>query len=217
MIHTFGCSYTKHKWPTWADMIGDTNEVTNWGRAGLGNLSILSDVNEKKRNGFIKEDDTVFIMLSSPDRIDLWNTNKQEWYGWGSIYNTPQLSQLVPVWNEETGLKWTLMVVESLHAILNGINHRIFRAFPFENWGDSNTIKKINQLVDSIIPLQQFSTQYPLPTINGIVDGHPSLQCGWDWLNLWWNPSETAKERYKIWNNELGIEYGGKDWKTQII
>ena len=43
-IFTFGCSWTRYVWPTWADIIKYTDqkpEVHNWGKPGIGNVGIL--------------------------------------------------------------------------------------------------------------------------------------------------------------------------------
>ena len=42
-IITFGCSWTKYLWPTWANVISEILEVplVNQGYAGIGNVAIL--------------------------------------------------------------------------------------------------------------------------------------------------------------------------------
>ena len=44
---TFGCSFTRYKWPTWSDIIKqEIPETINYGKAGAGNLYISNQLVE---------------------------------------------------------------------------------------------------------------------------------------------------------------------------
>lgn len=85
-LFTFGCSFTKFPWPTWADILGSTAEhYENWGREGAGNFFIFNSVVEcNLRNTFTK-DDTVIVMWSNVTRCDTYIDNT--WFTPGNIFN----------------------------------------------------------------------------------------------------------------------------------
>ena len=41
MLYTFGCSFTKYVWPTWADLLLSQVDGENWGMCGGGNKFIF--------------------------------------------------------------------------------------------------------------------------------------------------------------------------------
>ena len=76
-LFTFGCSFTRYFYPTWADFIGiGFKHYENWGRAGAGNFYITSQVYECHQVNKLQKEDTVLIMMSSIDRFDFidWNS-----------------------------------------------------------------------------------------------------------------------------------------------
>jgi hypothetical protein len=85
-LFTFGCSFTKYRWPTWADILGqEFDDHQNWGETGAGNLLILCSLMEAIQRESISSNDTVIIMWSSPGREDRWV--KGNWITPGNIYN----------------------------------------------------------------------------------------------------------------------------------
>ena len=73
-LFTFGCSFTKYAWPTWADIIG-TNYKThyNLGHAGAGNYYVALKLYETHLKYNITSNDDVIIMLSSANRLDIYD------------------------------------------------------------------------------------------------------------------------------------------------
>lgn len=85
-IFTFGCSFTKCPWPTWADIIIKENGCgENWGRGGASNYYIFNAVIECNIRKKIKPEDTVIIMWTSVDRQSYYKNN--QWLTYGSIHN----------------------------------------------------------------------------------------------------------------------------------
>lgn len=67
----FGCSFTKYKWPTWADILGKSfDEYYNFAASGAGNFYIYSQVINALVEYEINENDLVIIMWSSFTRED---------------------------------------------------------------------------------------------------------------------------------------------------
>lgn len=70
MIYTYGCSFTKWRWHTWSDWLGEyTDEpVTNLAWPGNSNQTILYQILSTD----ISDYDTVYVMLTAPNRTGMW-------------------------------------------------------------------------------------------------------------------------------------------------
>lgn len=87
-LFTFGCSHTSYYWPTWADILSkEIPDVKyyNFGKIGLGNLYISSQVAEVNKRFKFTDSDLVIIMWSSFTREDRYF--KGNWRGHGNIFN----------------------------------------------------------------------------------------------------------------------------------
>ena len=85
-LFTFGDSFTRYRWPTWADILArQYKEYYNWGRRGSGNHLIFNSVIEASKRHKFTKNDTVFIMWSSIAREDRYINN--DWLVSGSIYS----------------------------------------------------------------------------------------------------------------------------------
>jgi hypothetical protein len=88
---TFGCSFTKYHWPTWADIIlkqaniEEGIEGDNWGMPGVGNLFIAIQVQHAIATGLLKAGDHAFIAWSTLSREDRLVDGK--WLTPGNIFN----------------------------------------------------------------------------------------------------------------------------------
>ena len=77
-LFTFGCSFTRYKWPTWADALAPLYDShQNWAQGGAGNSFILYSLSESHARHGIAADDTVIIMWSSRDREDRYDNGWQ--------------------------------------------------------------------------------------------------------------------------------------------
>jgi hypothetical protein len=95
-LFTFGCSFTKYNWPTWADVFGlEFEHSENWGVAGIGNVGIAQRVAECHSKNTFTRDDIIIIQWSSHIRNDYHRfrsppTGRDSQIGWktkGSIFN----------------------------------------------------------------------------------------------------------------------------------
>lgn len=86
----FGCSFTSHIYPTWADIIASEMpnvEYHNLGCSGGGNLFITVRLAEANMRFNFNKDDLIMVMYSTFYREDRWFDG-----GWklgGNIYNNP--------------------------------------------------------------------------------------------------------------------------------
>ena len=83
-LFTFGCSFTRYKWPTWADALAPQfNQHYNFAQGGAGNSFILWSIAEAHARHDITNHDTVVVMWSSRDRQDHYDN------GWQTVGARP--------------------------------------------------------------------------------------------------------------------------------
>jgi len=85
---TFGCSFTHHIYPTWANILANEMpdaEFYNFGRSGAGNLYISAKISEANNSLKFTKDDLVMVMWSSFSREDRWINGL--WKTQGNVYN----------------------------------------------------------------------------------------------------------------------------------
>jgi hypothetical protein len=151
-LYTFGCSFTKYKWPTWADFIGTQFEIyENWGQPGAGNFFIATQVYECCQKNCIGVDDTVLVMLSSTNRFDIIDRNSN-FLTEGNIYNSPSLPKefVENIWSEEFGIYLTWFAANSIKRLLDGIGckYKIMTAFDLTKLDDVDFSKlKLDTLI----------------------------------------------------------------------
>lgn len=82
----FGCSFTKYKWPTWADIIGsEYDQYINYAEAAGGNHFIFNSFMECFKLHKINKDDVVGICWTNVLREDRYV--KHGWILTGNIYD----------------------------------------------------------------------------------------------------------------------------------
>lgn len=132
-LFTFGCSFTKYLYPTWADFIGTQFETyQNWGKGGAGNFFISSQLFECNQINNINKDDTVLIMLSGYIRFDIID-RKSNFHTVGNMYNQRFFDEdfVYNKWSEEFGFYSTWLYVNSIINLLEkiGCKYKILNAF----------------------------------------------------------------------------------------
>jgi hypothetical protein len=89
-LFTFGCSYTRFIWPTWADWLSTEFQFfQNAAKEGYGNRAIFNVLMEIIYKNSICSNDTVVIAWSTPIREDRWlsRSDQKGWVNVGNIYN----------------------------------------------------------------------------------------------------------------------------------
>lgn len=128
---TFGCSFTKYNWPTWADILGrEYAFFHNWGYPGIGNRAIVERLAEAHTLHDICKDDTIIIQWSSHVRHDYArldspnNAESSMWKTKGNIF-TEHNSDVFDskwiknFWNEKTYYIHTLNSILLAQEFLN--------------------------------------------------------------------------------------------------
>ena len=111
---TFGCSFTKYAWPTWADIIHHQADfpVTNWALPGLGNVGIASLMLECDLKYKFTDKDLILVMWSSWTREDRFLQGR--WKSVGSVFANYYYDQtfIEKYWD------WENDVIKNSNAIL---------------------------------------------------------------------------------------------------
>ena len=200
-LFTFGCSFTKYNWPTWADIIGSDYKIHhNLGHAGAGNYYISLKLYETHLKYNITKDDDVIIMLSSANRLDIYDEHTNNFNLSGNIYNSEHFfgeKFVKEVWNDTHSIYNTWFSVKTIKSILDriGCMYKIVEAFGLLTTDEAktlNTNKSIQHILDdymesvyTIESLNNFSKSYNPNTYklsNGNLDGHPTIKCHYDFV-----------------------------------
>jgi len=121
-LFTFGCSFTKYHWPTWADLLLSQTEGENWGSSGGGNKFIFESLIECDVKNKLTEDDSVIIMWTSFFREDRYIKN--HWINVGNVYNAEPLYDkkfLQTYWDDFGAAFNNLNFICAAIRILNGV------------------------------------------------------------------------------------------------
>lgn len=90
-LFTFGCSYTRYEWPTWANIIAmDMPEVEfyNYGGSGLGNVAIQYLMLEADLTHNFNDDDLILVAWTGWSREDRFHRDRDGWSrGFGNVTN----------------------------------------------------------------------------------------------------------------------------------
>jgi hypothetical protein len=235
-LYTFGCSFTKYKWPTWADFIGNQFEIyENWGQPGAGNLFISTQVYECCQKNCVGVDDTVLVMLSSTNRFDIINQDSK-FVTEGNIYNSPSLPKefVENIWSEEFGIYLTWFAANSIKRLLDGIGckYKIMTAFDITKLDDDSLItddlfnkgRIIHTLHDlrtefnfednlndfSKTMLKEGHSYYNFMEYGG-NDDHPSMSIHLEWIKKY------LPEYYDIKMDNMLVEWNGKVRPSAVI
>lgn len=200
-LYTFGCSFTKSKNPTWADIVGrEYDHCQNWGQAGAGNSFIFSSLMECNKRNRISPNDVVMIMWSSIGREDRYVNG--EWLTPGSIYNqTDYDAAFVEKFADPTGyLLRDAAHLAGAKALLDaiGCQYYFFSIVPF-NVPDDNVFKIFN-IDNKILNVYADEFRSVRPSVYEVVFNHN------------WYSRTGIKETTKL-KAEYEIKRGD-DWPT---
>lgn len=189
----FGCSFTRSKHPTWADIVArQYDHYQNWGQPGAGNSFIFYSLMECHKRNTITADDTVMIMWSSIGREDRY-VNK-EWLTPGSIYNQTDYDEnFVKKFTDPTGyLLRDAAHLAGAKAVLDaiGCQYYFFSIVPF-NVPDDN-IFKVFSIDNKISNLYKEELATVAPSVYEVI-----FNCDWYSRKGYLNNAKL-KEEYEI-------------------
>lgn len=184
-MFTFGCSYTRFQWPTWADIISkEFDEFYNWGYRGLGNRAIAERIAEAFVKHNINKDDTVIVQWSHTIRHDYIRTDSELncrsiWKTRGNIFNEHNKnifdsSWVKNFWDEKAYFLHTLNQIILTQQLLKSIGCRWFM-FDCDYLKDRCTLYKDFEVYYNKI-FKDWNT-----SVHKIKESTPNLS--WTWEN----------------------------------
>lgn len=109
-LFTFGCSFTKYRWPTWVDILHDSMpnaDLYNTAKSGAGQQYIATQLEQHNRHYKFNEDDLIVIMYSTfyrEDRYRYCGKGRDNWITPGNIYTQQTYSEdFVKNWADPRG------------------------------------------------------------------------------------------------------------------
>jgi hypothetical protein len=200
----FGCSYTKYKWPTWADLVGiNFSEFYNYGRSGASNNYIFNRVVEaSEKYNFNAETDFVMIGLTGLNRFSFfkdkkWNTNG-ELHAFSVIHPESLEKTLVDtVWDINGALYNSWVCIKGIENILSakGIPHNIFMALDNRHFIANKNMYDLSEssvrlVKDLILTYPSSLHDWCIKNYSGshwhVGDGHPTTQMNYDFLKAFY-------------------------------
>jgi hypothetical protein len=178
-IFIFGCSFTKHQWPTWADVIRYNADipVENWGHGGIGNVGILHKLFECDLKNRFTQEDLILIQWSGWSREDRF---RERWIANGNIFTSYDKNFIKNHWhrNNDVIKNSTALMIASRLFNIGYQCHLIPLGTPECDTNMPNQNNEIydfymNQLdtEDDIFPLA-FNSQFD----NRCMDTHPDIK-----------------------------------------
>ena len=201
-LFTFGCSFTRYYWPTWADMLGrEYTEFENWGNGGLGNRAILERLTECVVNNKITANDTIIVQWSDLHRFDMHKPKPGLPEGWaqgGNMLAAPDFENcwISSVWNEQSYVMHTLNFIKLAITLLESLPCKWYMTSLYDITADLKRYPRAfkNYLPmfshkNFLQPMHSFFSQYDFPkkTLVDIkdkkqIDEHPSPIAHYAWL-----------------------------------
>lgn len=206
-LFTFGCSFTKYHYPTWADIVGSCfNEYQNWARGSAGNNFILSSLQECHARNNLTAADTVIILFAPLTRYDYY-----QFENWHHEVNAVHKLHSQDLFSCPRGVtvqnySWMSCVVEFLQSAQT--NYQLF-SWSYLEKNDVYSLYAKN--LDQIIETRFYNKAiYPLArTISEEVKLKYRLHAGDDWPNLneilnnnFKGVSETILKEIKLFQKE---------------
>lgn len=186
---SFGCSFTKYRWPTWADLIGENFPLYfNYGRAGAGNFYIFNSLIEAGQRHSFQKDDTIIIQWSFVGREDRYINNK--WVGMGCMVHGYPEDYIEKYFDFKGFLIRDLSLIKASKSYLEsiGCRHIFISMLPINSVNNYNIdidcnfneiLELYKDVLDEFRPsfieiLGDFSKRRPIKINNCLIDDdHP--------------------------------------------
>ena len=185
-IFTFGCSFTRYLWPTWADIINYDldNQSHNWGICGIGNIAILHKMLECDLKHTFDSNDIILVNWSSWHREDRL-VNPGLWQEGGNVFNNHNFDKsfISKYWNEHNDIVQTVSAIIMANKMFN-INFQSHMT-DFDTYKDISD--KHNYLFDNLPKTIIFDVTNNSRFDNKTHDSHPDVCCHINHVNTIYN------------------------------
>lgn len=186
-LFTFGCSFTKYCWPTWADFLGsDFEYFENWGMPGIGNRAILERILECHSKMRFNEADTVIVQ---------WSTHLRHDY-----------HRFITYYDREPDISW-----KTAGSIFNYLNHEKYDLKWLEEFFDERSyiMHSLNAMVGAKSLLEGTKTNWLMTSLgkfellgSDALDPGNHKESSLTMSNLWEENPEFEHYKKFIWEDE---------------
>ena len=193
-LFTFGCSYTKYYWPTWAEYLAlDFDYFENWGKPGLGNQAIIERIAECDARNKFTADDVVIVQWSSHLRHDWYHIHDlpenrpRGWKTHGSIFS---------MYNKKIFDKdWVDMFFYEPAYIMHTLNAIKLAQTYLKSNG-------VQWYMTSVGEIRNLGRDLSMPLLYGeIVKGAPAKKTDADEFPIWVEHPHYRFYEQSIWND----------------
>lgn len=196
---SFGCSYTKYRWSTWADIIADDLQIEyhNLAKEGMGNVGIMHEIIKTDLEYKFTKQDLIIVLWSHWNREDRFIDG--EWKSGGNIFtNEFYDDQFVEkYWSFENDIIKNATAIISINKIYQSIisfQGHIMPPGDFETIENHLCISDIEKkLIDLYFPHFEKSNVFPNAIHHYLSDDHPDVLSHLDYVQYVIYPSINIK------------------------
>ena len=200
-LFTFGCSFTRYYWPSWADMLGRSyDHFENWGISGTGNRAIVERLSEAIVNSKITKDDTVVVQWTEFHRFDVHLPLPHLPEGWaqgGNMFTSTSVgSSILKLWDERSYMMHTLNYINMAVMMLEHIGCKWFMtsinnlSVETKKHPEFQTYNLVFDHQNWVMPIMELINQYDFPkktlydsnNKKNVEDEHPTPLAYYAWL-----------------------------------
>jgi hypothetical protein len=159
-LFTFGCSFTRYKWPTWANIVAYDLDIPfyNYGCAGAGNQYIFNTLIQADTKYQFNSNDLIMVSWTNVAREDRYRNN--QWVTPGNIYTQLEYDeQYVKEWACPVG--YTVRDFALIKAAWELLDKRLCQ-FHFMKMMDFDIKNQWipNELIESVDRIKKFYRNY---------------------------------------------------------
>ena len=233
-LFTFGCSFTRWKWPTWNDYIGlNFDEYYSLGCGGADNKNILYRLLQADKKYKFTSDDCVMVMFTSFNRMSYVGKNDFWIHNIGDLIDhNIKAHPIGKNYNFATAVYDSCIAIQSIESILKSKNvkYEFLQSMKHDFYNDDFEARgEIKKSLDYCLDLfkypvienwcyenYDFMKEKVIWKDEGIQDGHPPMKHHFDYVKEFFPQYITDKviEYYDIQQENFSDENTEQQEKT---
>jgi len=233
-LFTFGCSFTRWKWPTWNDYIGlNFDEYYSLGCGGADNKNILYRLLQADKKYKFTSDDCVMVMFTSFNRMSYVGKNDFWIHNIGDLIDhNIKAHPIGKNYNFATAVYDSCIAIQSIESILKSKNvkYEFLQSMKHDFYNDDFEMSgEVREDLDYCLGLfkypvienwcyenYDFMKEKVIWKDEGIQDGHPPMKHHFDYVKEFFPQYITDKviEYYDIQQENFSDENTEQQEKT---
>ena len=232
-LFTFGCSFTRWKWPTWNDYIGlNFDEYYSLGCGGADNKNILYRLLQADKKYKFTSDDCVMVMFTSFNRLSYVDKDFHIHNIGDLIHHNIKAHPIGKNYNFATAVYDSCIAIQSIESILKSKNvkYEFLQSMKHDFYNDDFEMSgEVREDLDYCLGLfkypvienwcyenYDFMKEKVIWKDEGIQDGHPPMKHHFDYVKEFFPQYITDKviEYYDIQQENFSDENTEQQEKT---